>query len=323
MKYQDANPKEPLNPHNTPSKPWQSLASDLFEVNGRQFLLTVDRYSKFPLVDEMPVPVSSHAVALKMQMYMSLFGRVDEILTDNGPQYTGQAFKQITMEWGIKHVTSSPHYPKSNGFIERHVRHIKSIVIKTIEQGGNLQMALLQVRATPIDSKLPSPAELMFGRPVATMLPSRAVPGKEEHRLHLEQRTGDMKEHHDRNCRRELPPLRPGQHVTVMNKDRGTWHPATVVRKCVEPRSYIVQTPNGNQVRRCRSHLRGLYIPQTQGATQQQTQFAQPLLQEDAHEGPLDPPDIPTGPPCAIQAPNSPGTRHTRCGNGDTQTSPI
>lgn len=121
VEHQDANPKEPLYPHNVPSKPWQSLASDLFEINGRQFLLTVDRYSKFPVVDELPMPASSHAVTQKMQMYMSLFGCPDEILTDNGPQYTGQTFQNFITKWGIKHVTSSPHYPKSNGFIERHV----------------------------------------------------------------------------------------------------------------------------------------------------------------------------------------------------------
>lgn len=145
-------------------------------------------------------------------------------------QYTGHAFQKFTADWGIRHVTSSPHYPKSNGFIERHVRHIKSIVKKTLKQGGDIQVALLQVRATPIDSKLPSPAELIFGRPVTTLLPSRGDPGREEHRLHLGQRTADMKEHHDRRSGRELPPLSPGQHISVLNKERGTWYPATVVQ---------------------------------------------------------------------------------------------
>ena len=32
-------------------------------------------------------------------------------------------------------------------------------------------MALLNVRATPLDATLPSPAELMFGRPIPTVLP--------------------------------------------------------------------------------------------------------------------------------------------------------
>lgn len=106
--HQDANLKEPLNSHNIPSKPRQCLASDLFEINGHQYLL---QYSKYPVVDEMSMPVSSQAVTQKMQTYMSLFGRPDEILTDNGPQYTGQAFKKFVTDWGIKHITSSPHYP--------------------------------------------------------------------------------------------------------------------------------------------------------------------------------------------------------------------
>lgn len=124
---------------------------------------------------------------------MSLFGRPDEILTDNVPQYTGQAFKGLVKEWGVRHITSSPHYPKSNGFIERHVRHIKAIVKKTQQNKGDLHIALLQVRATPIDSKLTSPAELLFDRPVTTLLPSRADAGKEGHRQHLARRAAVMK----------------------------------------------------------------------------------------------------------------------------------
>ena len=178
-------------------------------------------------------------------------------------------------------------------------------------------MALLQARATPIDSKLPSPAELMFGRPVTTLLPSRADPGKEEHRLHLEQRTTDMREHHNRSCRRELPPLRPGQHVTVMNKDRGTWHPAIVVQKCDEPRSYVVQTPNGNRVRRCRSYLRELYNPQLQRSSEP-THLSNPQHQDDARECHSDPPEQSTMASCGTdrnaQVPNSPGPKCTRYG---------
>jgi len=62
---------------------------------------------------------------------MSLFGQSDEIITDDGSQYTEQLFRKFLANWGIKHITSSPHYPKSHGFIERHIRHIKSIIKKT------------------------------------------------------------------------------------------------------------------------------------------------------------------------------------------------
>ena len=64
----------------------------MLDVQGKQYLLTIDRYTKYPLLDEMKAPVTSHAVAEKIKHYCSLFGRPDEFMSDNGPQYTGQAF---------------------------------------------------------------------------------------------------------------------------------------------------------------------------------------------------------------------------------------
>ena len=75
-------------PHTPPTRPWQYVASDLFEINGKQYLLTVDRYTKYTLVDYMPNPVSSHAVTEKMKAYCAMFGRPDAIMTDGGPQYS-------------------------------------------------------------------------------------------------------------------------------------------------------------------------------------------------------------------------------------------
>lgn len=88
-----------------------------------------------------------------------------------------------------------------------------------------------------------------------------------------------MKEHHDRSCRKALQPLHPGQHVTVWNKDKKTWHPAIVHEKCPEPRSYIVQTPNGNKIRRSRIHLRGPYNARVQETVKRT--YIEPCLPED------------------------------------------
>lgn len=54
---------------------------------------------------------------------------------------------------------------------------------------------------------------------------------------------------------KELPQLYPRQDVAVLDKATKTWKQATVVSKCPEPRSYIVQT-NSGRVRRTRAHLR-------------------------------------------------------------------
>ena len=161
--------KEPLMPHAIPTRPCQYIASSLFEIDGKQYLLTVDRYSKYPVVDYIPNPVSSHAITEKMKMYCALLGRPDEIMTDNGPQYSRKPFKDPTKKWGITHTTSSPHYAWSNGFIERHMRHMKSIIKKTLIHGENAQLTLLNLRATPIDTGLPSPGKMIFGRPITPL----------------------------------------------------------------------------------------------------------------------------------------------------------
>lgn len=255
-KYQAANVKQPLTPHKVPSRPWQYISSDIFEANGKQYLLTVDRYSKFPILEELPVPASSRAVTERLKFYVSLFGRPDEIMTDNGPQYAGQAFQKFVHDWSIEHVTSAPRYAQSNGFIERHVRTVKAVVKKCLDEGEDVHKALLHIRATPVDSVLPSPAEMTFGRKIPTFLPSRVECGKQEHRQRLEERNTKMKENHDRTAGNPLPDLYPGQQVHIRNTDSKLWQPGIVLQHCEDDNSYMVETWNGAIVRRTRSHLK-------------------------------------------------------------------
>ena len=49
------------------------------------------------------ITLTSRSAADKLSQYCSMFGRPDQFLTDNGPQYTGQAFKTFTETWGITH----------------------------------------------------------------------------------------------------------------------------------------------------------------------------------------------------------------------------
>ena len=193
QKYQDEHKREPLLPHPTASRPWQSISSDLFSIGPRSYLLIVDRYSKYPLLDEFSTIPTSTTVADATRHYCGMFGRPDNIVSDNGTQYTGSAYQFFVKEWGIKHKTSSPCYPRSNGLAERHVGHIKSLIRKSIQSGQDLQAVLMNIRATPIDSHQPSPAELMFGRPLVTKLPNRGQPGCEDVRERQEQLRDEMK----------------------------------------------------------------------------------------------------------------------------------
>ena len=170
QEYQKHNKPEPIIPYEIPTKPWQYIATDLFEVCGKHFLLTSDKYTKFPLVDEMITPITSENVANQIKKHCSVFGKPHTIYSDNGPHYVGNAFKTFVKDWGICHISSSPTYSQSNGYIERQVGYIKPLIAKSISNNQDISITLLNIRATPIDHKLKSPAELLLDRPIVTLL---------------------------------------------------------------------------------------------------------------------------------------------------------
>ena len=155
-------------------------------------------------------------------------------------------------------MTSSPHYTRSNGFIERSVKYVKGVTKKTQLAGDDINRALLSLRATPVDADLPSPGEMIQGRRLTTLLPNRDEPGPEKLRDQLAQRRDAMVQHHDQACGYNLPPLRVGQRVRVQNRESNRWFPATIAQRCTEPCSYVITIQNGTMLRRNRSHLREL-----------------------------------------------------------------
>ena len=163
-------PKEPLMMHERPGMPWIKVGTDLFEINGRTYLIIADYFSRYPVITELQSTTASAVVEATKSIF-GLLGKPREVVSDNGPQYLSR-YDDFCMAWGIKHTTSSPRYPRSNGFIERQVQYIKPAIKKCLKSGSDIHMALLNIRATPLDTTLPSPAELMFGRRIPTVLPS-------------------------------------------------------------------------------------------------------------------------------------------------------
>ena len=168
--------------------------------------------------------------------------------SDNGPHFQG-CYRQFAEEYGFSHVTSSPNYPRSNGFIESQVKSIKGALKKAKRSNSDPNIALLCLRATPVDSKLPSPAELLLGRQVQDNLPRKILRDHTHDDVigRLQERQAQQKYYHDQHTT-ALPSLVPGQQVIVLDKAREA------------PRSYIVSTPGGKELGRNRSHIR--QVPQ-------------------------------------------------------------
>ena len=98
--------------------PWTKVASDLFTLYGHDYVIIADYTSKYIEIERL-TDKSSQSVINKIMKIFARHGTLKELLTDNGPEYTAQSFKHFTEQWDFRHVTSSPHFPQSNGFVER------------------------------------------------------------------------------------------------------------------------------------------------------------------------------------------------------------
>jgi transposase InsO family protein len=262
-----SQPPEPLHPHDIPSRAWQIIGTDIFILNGEEFLLVADYYSKFPIVKRIPKGRSNSSTIINiLKEIFSEHGCPERVVSDNGPHYSSQAFKSFAQSWNFEHVTSSPRYPQSNGFIERQVQTVKNAMQKARKSGTDMTQALLCIRSTPISNKLPSPAELLYDRKLRGSLPVKVhngLPMKEHIAEQLQLRQDQQKTYHDRKAH-ELHPLHIGQHVRVQDQDTRKWMPAIVQERRDEPRSYNIQTERGSVLRRNRRHIRETGGEQTQ-----------------------------------------------------------
>ena len=87
--------------------------------------------------------MSSITSTKTIQVFRSVFGThglPQKVVTDNGPSFTSQEFQEFMQENGIKHVTSSPYHPSTNGLAERGVQTLKLGIKRT--KGGSLQEKL-------------------------------------------------------------------------------------------------------------------------------------------------------------------------------------
>lgn len=131
--YGKQNQKEPMLPHPVPSRPWEKLGADYFSLAGKDYLLIVDYYSKYPEVIQVENKTAESTIAVLKSVF-ARHGNPNIVVADNMP-FNSRVFKQFATHWDFKVITSSPQYPQSNGLVERNVQTIKLLLRKAREGG--------------------------------------------------------------------------------------------------------------------------------------------------------------------------------------------
>jgi transposase InsO family protein len=150
MLHHAPNAKEPETSLKENSMPLKyNLQIDLFDVWGIDFmgpfknshgyeyiLVMVDYVSKW--VEAMPCRKASTEESITMikNVIFPHFGTPRILISDGGTHFTRKNFKKCLSILGIEHRVSTSYHPQTNRQAETSNRQLKSILNKTIEEGG-------------------------------------------------------------------------------------------------------------------------------------------------------------------------------------------
>ena len=170
MAHRATPAKEPIIQHEFAARPWAKVGADLCDIAGRIVLVVSDYYSSFIEVEHL-TRATTGTVGRALKIMFTRYGVPDVLVSDNGPQFALAEFTEFAHKWGFDHVTSSPHYPQSNGKAENAVKTVKRLFTKCKESKTSEFLALLDWRNTPTEGIGSSPAQCFLGRRCKTLLP--------------------------------------------------------------------------------------------------------------------------------------------------------
>jgi hypothetical protein len=230
------------------------------------------------------------------------------IYSDGGPQFLeGETinkfeFGQFCKEWGVQHITSSPHYPQSNGLAEEAVKNAKKLIVATFDwtthrcRLAEIAAGLLLFRNTPRSPTGLSPNEIVFGRTVRDNLPMSRAHFEPHARYEVEKRLQEVRALRDKKNESgskttfELPLLSPGQRVRIQDPASKRWtSTGTIVSFGANEREYIVHSDRTDRnYRRNRRFLRPEVVPAS--PPPQQPVQAPSLIPDEPQPQVIDPP---------------------------------
>jgi hypothetical protein len=242
-------PEAPIYPWPWPLHPWSRLHVDFAgPINNVMFLVIVDAHSKWIEVFPMPSATSSATIRC-LQTLFAQFGLPKTIVSDNGSCFVSQEFEKFLKVNGIRHLTSAPYHPATNGLAERAVQIIKNGLKRDTEGTLSARLAriLFNYRISPHSTTEISPAELLFGRKLNSKL-DLVRPNLSDSVQHkqLKQKWGHDVHSHNRK-------FSVGDKVYYRNFSQRPnsfkWL-SGIVTKHAGPASLLIQSHDGQSVRR-------------------------------------------------------------------------
>ena len=176
VQYKAERPIEPMQSQEIPQLPWERISVDLFQLDGKQYLVSVDHYSDFIEIDLLRNTSATATINATKKNFARL-GIPQVCVSDNGPQFISHEYSRFAPEYGFKSIKSSPYHSRSNGKAESAAKVTKNILKKARQEDPYL--ALLAYRNTPQQDHTYSPAERIMSRKlrdITVLIPQQLKP---------------------------------------------------------------------------------------------------------------------------------------------------
>ena len=131
-------------PRDIPDGPWQDIVADYMTHKSHEYLIICNAFSKYPFMYEVSSKCTQSLCAHLLELIFQ-YGPPASLSTDNGPPFASDELAEFLTCHHIEHHISSPHFPRSNGFIERQVRTIKTALNTAFPANKSLEAVLLDL----------------------------------------------------------------------------------------------------------------------------------------------------------------------------------
>jgi len=252
LKYSRSQVKEPIINIKVPDIPFYKVSVDIAEYQQKYYLVLSDYYSRWLEIIKLKGK-TGHEIVENLKVIFSKFGIPKILVADNNP-FNSSEFKTFSKERDFNIVTCSPHYHQSNRLSEKAVDICKNMLRKSIEEGVDLNLYLLNYRNSPTSGLSYSLAQLLQCRRLRSLvnnfnekcLKPAVVNACEE----IIKNKDRQRKNYNKSAGKEEEEFNSGEKILIQNKFTKKWLPGYIIKKTEYPRSYWVKNEEGKVLRR-------------------------------------------------------------------------